>query len=69
MKQGIWLPGPNIPAVFMLDTTGKENVLHSFTDANNDGAYPPGGVVRDEKGKFKPRLATGLQRFQSGKNW
>ncbi len=43
----------NYGTVFMLDTTGKETVLHSFTDEGNgkgEGAYPYGGVVLDAQG-------------------
>lgn len=38
--------------VFKLDTTGKETVLHSFSGAGGDGAFPLGGVVRDEQGNL-----------------
>jgi uncharacterized repeat protein (TIGR03803 family) len=36
--------------VFMLDTSGKETVLHSFKDS--DGAYPYAGLIRDAKGNL-----------------
>jgi uncharacterized repeat protein (TIGR03803 family) len=45
------LGGPasqNDGTVFKVDKAGKETVLYSFTDANGDGAYPFGGVVRDK---------------------
>ena len=38
--------------VFKLDTTGKETVLHSFSGVSGDGAFPFGGVVRDEQGNL-----------------
>jgi uncharacterized repeat protein (TIGR03803 family) len=38
--------------VFKLDTTGKETVLHSFSGASGDGAFPLGGVVRDGQGNL-----------------
>jgi hypothetical protein len=38
--------------VFMLDPTGKETVLHYFTGTKGDGAFPTGGVVRDESGNL-----------------
>jgi len=38
--------------VFMLDSTGKETVLHNFTGANGDGAYPSGGLVLDPSGNL-----------------
>jgi len=38
--------------VFKLDTTGKETVLHSFSGATGDGAFPYGGVVRDGQGNI-----------------
>jgi uncharacterized repeat protein (TIGR03803 family) len=37
--------------VFKLDATGKETVLHSFTN-NPDGAYPQAGLVRDAAGNL-----------------
>jgi len=37
--------------VFMLDTTGKETILHSFAGAP-DGANPVGGLVRDSQGNL-----------------
>lgn len=49
------LGGPasqNNGTVFKLDKAGKETVLHSFTNANGDGAYPLGGVVRDKAGNL-----------------
>ena len=43
----------NIGAVFKLDTTGKETVLHSFT-GGTDGAFPwvGVGVIRDPAGSL-----------------
>jgi len=38
--------------VFKLDTTGKETVLHSFSGAGGDGAFPFGGVVSDGQGNL-----------------
>ncbi len=38
--------------VFMLDATGAEKVLHSFTGYPKDGWYPFGGLVRDRKGNL-----------------
>jgi uncharacterized repeat protein (TIGR03803 family) len=38
--------------VFKLDTTGKETVLYSFTGAGGDGAFPSGGLARDNAGAF-----------------
>ena len=49
------LGGPasqNDGTVFKVNTKGKETVLYSFTDANGDGAYPIGGVVRDPAGNL-----------------
>ena len=37
--------------VFKLETTGKETVLHSFTNSP-DGAGPDAGLVRDKVGNF-----------------
>jgi uncharacterized repeat protein (TIGR03803 family) len=36
--------------VFMVDITGKETTLHSFTWTGGDGAYPEAGLVRDPQG-------------------
>jgi uncharacterized repeat protein (TIGR03803 family) len=39
--------------VFMLDTSGKETVLHSFTGTGGDGAYPEeSGLVLDAQGNL-----------------
>jgi uncharacterized repeat protein (TIGR03803 family) len=38
--------------VFKVDTTGKETVLHSFSGASWEGAFPNGGVVRDGQGNL-----------------
>jgi uncharacterized repeat protein (TIGR03803 family) len=42
----------NMGTVFMVDTTGKETVLYSFTGMNGDGANPFGGLVRDTQGNL-----------------
>jgi uncharacterized repeat protein (TIGR03803 family) len=42
----------NDGTVFKLTPAGKEAVLHSFTFANGDGAYPIGGVVSDGAGNL-----------------
>ena len=41
----------NKGTVFKLDTTGKETVLHSFTD-DPDGALPEAGLVQDTQGNL-----------------
>jgi uncharacterized repeat protein (TIGR03803 family) len=41
--------GINTGIVFMLDKTGKEAVLHSFTGMGGDGASPYAGLIRDPK--------------------
>jgi uncharacterized repeat protein (TIGR03803 family) len=38
--------------VFMLDKTGTETVLYSFTGTGGDGAYPYAGLVRDSRGNL-----------------
>jgi uncharacterized repeat protein (TIGR03803 family) len=38
-------------AVFMLDSSGKETVLHAFA-GGDDGAYPFAGLVRDQAGNL-----------------
>lgn len=43
---------PLFGAVFKLDPAGRETVLHRFTDEENDGANPSGGLIRDEAGNF-----------------
>jgi uncharacterized repeat protein (TIGR03803 family) len=35
-----------------LDSTGKETVLHSFTETGGDGAYPEAGLVEDAQGNL-----------------
>lgn len=42
--------GVGCGTVFKLDTTGKETVLHSFTD--KDGTSPIAGVIRDAAGNL-----------------
>jgi uncharacterized repeat protein (TIGR03803 family) len=44
-------PPSGCGTVFKLDTTGKETVLHSFTDAP-DGALPEAGLVQDTQGNL-----------------
>jgi uncharacterized repeat protein (TIGR03803 family) len=39
-------------AVFKLDTTGNETVLHSFAGGPGDGQYPVAGVIRDVAGNL-----------------
>jgi uncharacterized repeat protein (TIGR03803 family) len=47
-----WLSGANgVGTVFMLDSMGKETVLHSFT-GGWDGSGPAGSLVRDEAGNL-----------------
>jgi uncharacterized repeat protein (TIGR03803 family) len=41
-----------VGTVFMVDTAGKETVLHSFTGTGGDGAGPRGGLVRDTQGNL-----------------
>ncbi|MGO4879777.1 MAG: choice-of-anchor tandem repeat GloVer-containing protein [Bryobacteraceae bacterium] len=38
--------------VFMLDASGQETVLHSFTAAHTDGAKPLAGLLRDSTGNL-----------------
>jgi uncharacterized repeat protein (TIGR03803 family) len=38
--------------VFKVDPSNKETVLHSFSYSNGDGAYPYGGLVRDQTGNL-----------------
>jgi uncharacterized repeat protein (TIGR03803 family) len=38
--------------VFRLDTAGNETVLHTFTGAPNDGAFPYAGLIRDRSGNL-----------------
>lgn len=38
--------------VFMLDKSGSETVLYSFTGSNGDGQNPVGGLVQDAAGNF-----------------
>lgn len=48
----------NHGTVFMLDKTGKETVLHSFT-GGADGAYPYGALTRDAAGNLYGTTNTG----------
>jgi uncharacterized repeat protein (TIGR03803 family) len=43
--------GPGCGTVFRLDTTGKETVLHSFTNTP-DGAIPYAGLIMDKAGNL-----------------
>lgn len=47
-----------VGTVFKLSTSGKVTVLHNFT-GNNDGAYPPAGLVRDAAGNLYGTTAQG----------
>jgi uncharacterized repeat protein (TIGR03803 family) len=41
--------------VFVIDTAGRETILHSFTgppDGGGDGAFPDPGVIRDAQGNL-----------------
>ena len=42
----------NYGTVFKVDATGKETLLHSFTMADGDGAYPEAALVRDARGNL-----------------
>ena len=39
-------------AIFKLDPTGQEKLLHSFTGANGDGKFPNGGLIQDSVGNI-----------------
>jgi uncharacterized repeat protein (TIGR03803 family) len=52
--------------VFMLDSTGKETILHNFTGTNGDGATPLGGVVLDESGNLYGTTQYGGDLSNSG---
>jgi uncharacterized repeat protein (TIGR03803 family) len=43
---------PGCGTVFILDTTGKETVLYSFTGTGGDGAFPHAGLIRAAAGNF-----------------
>jgi uncharacterized repeat protein (TIGR03803 family) len=45
--------------VFMLDSSGKETVLHNFTGPPGDGSEPAGGVVLDSAGSLYGATMTG----------
>lgn len=45
---GSWL---GCGVVFSVDTSGNESVLYTFTDSS-DGAFPNGGLLRDEAGNL-----------------
>lgn len=51
----------NNGTVFKIDTTGKESVLHSFS--NTDGSNPQGGLVQDPAGNFFGTTEYGGGRF------
>jgi uncharacterized repeat protein (TIGR03803 family) len=42
----------NIGTVFKIDASGHETVLHSFGDAQNDGAYAESSLVSDSRGNL-----------------
>jgi len=42
----------NCGVVFMIDTSGKEFVLHSFVGGTSDGCYPAGGLATDRYGSL-----------------
>jgi uncharacterized repeat protein (TIGR03803 family) len=53
--------------VFMVDTTGKETVLHIFKGSKTDGANPVSGVIRDAAGNlYGTTWAGGAALFCSG---
>jgi uncharacterized repeat protein (TIGR03803 family) len=45
--------------VFKVSATGKETVLHSFTNGPTDGAYPEGGLVVDADGNLYGTTTSG----------
>jgi uncharacterized repeat protein (TIGR03803 family) len=47
-----WAGGVGWGTVFKLDPSGKETVLHSFTDNFSDGASPFGSVIMDAAGNL-----------------
>jgi uncharacterized repeat protein (TIGR03803 family) len=47
----VWGGASDMGAVFMLDTTGQETILHSFA-GGSDGMNPEGGVIRDITGNL-----------------
>jgi uncharacterized repeat protein (TIGR03803 family) len=47
-----WAGGVGWGTVFRLDPSGKETVLHSFTDNFSDGASPFGSVIMDAAGNL-----------------
>ena len=44
--------GGGCGVVFRVSKTGKEEVLHTFTSTNGDGANPYAGVIRDKDGNL-----------------
>jgi uncharacterized repeat protein (TIGR03803 family) len=42
----------NFGIVFKLDKSGKETILHSFTNTGGDGIHPYSGLVRDSSGNL-----------------
>jgi uncharacterized repeat protein (TIGR03803 family) len=46
-------------AVYELSPTGKETVIHQFTDAGGDGGFPISGVVADQDGHLYGTTADG----------
>ena len=55
----LWGGAHSSGTVFMVDTTGHETVLYSFTGAGGDGNNPVAGVVRDVKGNLYGTTAFG----------
>ena len=47
----VWLSAGGA-VVYKLSPKGKLTVLHSFTNLNNDGAYPLGALLRDASGNL-----------------
>jgi len=49
----------NFGIVFKLDRTGKETILHSFTNTAGDGIHPFAGLVRDSSGNLYGTTTSG----------
>jgi|HubBroStandDraft_4_1064222.scaffolds.fasta_scaffold07033_2 uncharacterized repeat protein (TIGR03803 family) len=52
--------------VFMVNSTGQENVVYSFTGPPNDGCSPAAGLVRDSKGNLYGTNAWGGRPSDAG---
>jgi uncharacterized repeat protein (TIGR03803 family) len=53
--------------VFKLDKNGKETLLHTFTGAGGDGAFPYDDLVRDAKGNlYGPTFSGGSSNCNGG---